>query len=70
MRTLNKLLSGLETKYKINSILAPIMMIGEVLMEVLIPTIMARIIDVGIANRDIISRPFLQKIYKIRIMSV
>ena len=53
MRTLNKLLSGLETKYKINSILAPIMMIGEVLMEVLIPTIMARIIDVGIANRDI-----------------
>ena len=53
MNTVKKLLSGLEKKYKVNSILSPIMMIGEVLMEVLIPTIMARIIDVGIANRDI-----------------
>ena len=53
MNTVKKLLSGLEKKYKVNSILSPIMMIGEVLMEVLIPMIMAKIIDVGIANRDI-----------------
>lgn len=52
METIKKLLSGLERKYKVNSILAPIMMIGEVLMEVLIPMIMAKIIDVGIANHD------------------
>ena len=52
METIKKLLSGLEKKYKVNSILAPIMMIGEVLMEVLIPMIMAKIIDVGIANHD------------------
>ncbi|MBP3450362.1 MAG: ABC transporter ATP-binding protein [Spirochaetaceae bacterium] len=52
MSTIKKLLSGLETKYKINSILSPIMMVGEVVMEVFIPTIMAKIIDVGIANHD------------------
>lgn len=52
MNTVKKLLSGLEKKYKVNSILSPIMMIGEVLMEVLIPMIMAKIIDVGIANHD------------------
>ena len=52
MKTVKKLLSGLEKKYKVNSILSPIMMIGEVLMEVLIPMIMAKIIDVGIANHD------------------
>ncbi len=35
-------------KYKKETILAPITMIGEVLMEVLIPLVMAKIVDVGI----------------------
>ena len=52
MKTVKKLLSGLEAKYKVASILAPIMIIGEVIMEVFLPTIMAKIIDVGIANQD------------------
>ena len=34
------------------SVLAPILVILEVLMEVLIPLEMAKIIDVGIANGD------------------
>ena len=53
MSTIRKLLTGLEKKYVINSILSPIAMIGEVVMEVIIPFIMARIIDVGIANSDL-----------------
>jgi len=38
--------------------MSPIVMIGEVLMEVIIPFIMAKIIDVGIAGKDL---PFVAK---------
>lgn len=52
MSTIKKLIYGLEKKYKINSILAPLTIIGEVIMEVLIPLIMAKIIDQGIATQN------------------
>lgn len=49
---IKKILSclGEYTKY---AILTPVVMIGEVLMEVLIPLVMAKIVDVGIANGNI-----------------
>ena len=47
------LAQGLEKKYKVRTILAPILTIGEVAMEVIIPFIMAKLIDVGIANKDL-----------------
>src|SRR5574344_114759 len=53
MSTLRKLTSGLEKKYRIFTCLSPLTMIGEVIMETLIPLIMAHIIDTGIANHDI-----------------
>ena len=53
MNLIKTLTLGLEKKYKLYTILAPITMLGEVLMEVLIPIIMANIIDIGIANQDI-----------------
>ena len=40
-------------EYKRESILAPVFVILEVLMEVLIPLQMAKIIDVGIQNGDL-----------------
>ena len=46
-----KLLRSLR-EYKKESILTPILVIFEVFMEVLIPLLMARIIDVGIENSD------------------
>lgn len=52
MSTLRKILSGLERRYKISAVLAPVTIMVEVLLEVLIPLIMAKIIDVGIANHD------------------
>ncbi|MBO4438497.1 MAG: ABC transporter ATP-binding protein [Spirochaetaceae bacterium] len=52
MSTVKKILSGLERKYKASAVLAPVTIMGEVLLEVLIPLIMAKIIDVGIANKD------------------
>ena len=58
MSTIRKLVKGLGKRYIINSILSPIVMIGEVLMEVVIPFIMAKIIDVGIAQKDL---PFVAK---------
>ena len=58
MSTIRKLTRGLNKKYIINSIMSPIVMIGEVLMEVIIPFIMAKIIDVGIAGKDL---PFVAK---------
>ena len=58
MSTIRKLTRGLNRKYIINSVLSPIVMIGEVLMEVIIPFIMAKIIDVGIAGKDL---PFVVK---------
>lgn len=39
-------------KYKVPAILAPIMVVCEVFMELLIPRVMARIIDTGIPNKD------------------
>ena len=48
-----KTLSHYIGEYKTPSILTPIMMIGEVVMEMIIPLLMARIIDVGLANQDL-----------------
>ncbi|MBO5137478.1 MAG: ABC transporter ATP-binding protein [Spirochaetaceae bacterium] len=53
MNIIKKLTFGLEKKYKLYTFLSPLAMLGEVAMEVLIPIIMANIIDVGIANRNI-----------------
>ncbi len=47
------MISGLEKKYRVFSVLSPISMIGEVVMETVIPLLMAKIIDNGIANKDI-----------------
>lgn len=58
MSTIRKLTQGLSTKYVINTILSPLVMIGEVVMEVIIPFIMAKIIDVGIAGKDL---PFVAR---------
>ena len=49
---MNKKLFKSIREYKKQSILAPLLVILEVLMEVLIPLEMAKIIDVGIANGD------------------
>ena len=40
-------------EYKKKAMITPVFMVLEVLMEVLIPAIMARIIDVGVANMDL-----------------
>ncbi len=48
-----KTLSHYIREYKTPSILTPVMMIGEVVMEMLIPLLMARIIDIGLANQDL-----------------
>lgn len=40
-------------KYKLPSILAPLFMIGEVLLEVQIPFLMSKIVDVGIAQNQL-----------------
>ncbi len=53
MTSVSKLLNGLEAKYKVYSLLSPLTMAGEVVMETAIPFLMAKIIDVGIANRDL-----------------
>ena len=58
MSTIRKLTHGLSKKYIINTILSPLVMIGEAVMEVIIPFIMARIIDVGIAGKDL---PFVAR---------
>ena len=52
MAKIFKLSEGLEKKYKVYSWLCPLTMIGEVLMEITIPLMMARIIDIGIAGKD------------------
>jgi len=58
MSDVKKLLKGLGKKYVVNTFLSPIVMIGEVVMEVIIPFVMAKIIDVGVANKDL---PFVLK---------
>ena len=50
---MNKTLFKSIREYRKQSILAPILVILEVLMEVLIPLEMAKIIDIGIANGDL-----------------
>ena len=48
-----KLLLPCLGKYKKYAFLAPLTMVGEVLLEIIIPYLMSKIIDVGIANGDI-----------------
>ena len=50
MSKLKKLLTGLEKKYIFSSMMSPVVMIGEVMMEVIIPFVMAKIIDNGIGG--------------------
>ena len=50
---MNKTLFKSIREYKKQSLLAPLLVILEVLMQVLIPLEMAKIIDVGIANGDL-----------------
>lgn len=50
---IKKLMQCLTKEYKKYTLLTPLVMTGEVLLEVTIPMIMAKIIDVGIKNRDI-----------------
>ena len=50
---MRKLLSLLRGKYLWMTILTPILIVGEVIMEVSIPRIMANIVDIGIGNKDI-----------------
>ncbi len=45
-------MNGLERRYKLCSLLSPFSMIGEVLMETVIPLLVAKIIDIGIADRN------------------
>ena len=48
-----KKLASYIQDYKKESILTPIFVIFEVIMEILIPFLMAKIIDVGIQNNDV-----------------
>ena len=50
MRKLIKLLKG---KYLLMCIITPLLIVGEVIMEVSIPRLMADIVNVGITNKDI-----------------
>lgn len=49
---IGKLLKNCIREYRFYAIITPLLMIGEVLMEVLIPTLMARIIDKGVYTGD------------------
>ena len=51
--TMIKKLASYVKEYKKSAILTPIFVILEVVMEVIIPLLMANIIDVGIQNNDI-----------------
>ena len=48
-----KKLLGHVGEYKKDSILAPVYVILEVIMEVILPLLMAKIVDVGLTNKDI-----------------
>lgn len=52
-KIVKKLMDCLDKEYRRYALLTPVVMIGEVVMEVALPFIMARIIDVGIQNKDI-----------------
>lgn len=47
-----KLSGGMEKKYWIYTVISPLFMVGEVLMETTIPLVMAKIVDVGIAEKN------------------
>ena len=47
-----KKLSQFVGPYKIYAILSPILIFGEVVCDVFIPRLMARIVDIGIPNQD------------------
>ncbi len=51
---MKKILSLLRGKYLLMTFLTPVLMIGEVVMEVFIPRLMAEVVDVGIANQDMV----------------
>ena len=53
MTNFRKLIYGLEKKYIFFTFLAPLTMMGEVAMEVVIPLLMAKIVYVGIASHNI-----------------
>ncbi len=53
MGLIRKLTNGLERQYIVYTALSPLAMIGEVAMEVMIPLIMALILDHGITTQDI-----------------
>lgn len=53
MSVIGKLMDGLERRYKVCSLLSPLTMAGEVFLEIVIPLLMAKIIDVGIENRNL-----------------
>lgn len=53
MSNIGKMMKGLEKKYKVYTCLSPLTMVGEVVMETIIPLLMAKIIDVGIANNNL-----------------
>lgn len=50
---MKKLLSLLKGKYLLMTILTPILIVGEVMMETNIPRIMSKLVDEGITNQDI-----------------
>lgn len=49
---MNKLLPHMK-KYRLYAILTPLLMILEVMTDIMIPFLMAKIVDVGIGNRDL-----------------
>ncbi len=51
MSGIKKLTSGMDRKYILYTVLSPLSMVGEVCMEICIPYVMARIIDVGIIQQ-------------------
>ncbi len=53
MSNISKMMKGLERRFKVFSVLSPVTMIGEVVMETLIPLMMSRIIDYGIPNKNL-----------------
>ena len=53
MSTAKKLITGMPKKVVLYTLLTPVVMIGEVLIEVLIPLFMAKIIDTGISDKNL-----------------
>lgn len=51
-KLLKELCGGMERRFFLYTLISPLFMIGEVLMETTIPLVMAEIVDVGIKNLD------------------